>query len=89
MGIVHLVVVKVLADNVGSDNSVVTVVDLLDVRVLPLEASLLFNLLVSVLLNGLEHSRSEVGLECAEGSFLFEGVDNNLLKFVHLFYNYF
>lgn len=52
---------------------------------LPLEAGRLLGVAVGVVLDRLEHTRAQLGAEVAEGTFLFQILNHDVLEVVHLF----
>ena len=67
----------------GGKKSLLILVDFAYVWVLPLETNLLLGAVVSILLDGLEDSRSQLGFQGAEGSLLLQRLNNNAFKVVH------
>lgn len=65
LGVVHLIVVQEVLHDVGAQKSILVLVDLAHVWVLPLESNLLFNSIISILLDGLEHSGPQL---CFQGA---------------------
>ena len=74
--VLHAVELQVLFDQLGNQLGVLVPVDALSSRVLPLEASCLLRLRISVGLDGVEHAGTQLSTESTQGAFILQGLDH-------------
>ena len=76
--------VEILLDQLSGKESFFSLVNFAHIWVLPLESSLLFSSSVSILFDGLEHSRSELGFQCCESTLLLKLGDYDVFQIFHI-----
>ena len=81
--VVHFVMVQIVLDQKSHELSLRIFVNLTSNWVLPLKASSLLGVLISVVLNCFEHLSPQLSSQRRKSSFLLQVLDYNVLQIVH------